>query len=182
MQIEQAKARDLDDILSLFDEVQRWLVGQGRPGQWGTTPISTIPAMYARFTSWVDAEEFFVARDQQTILGTIALTPHAPSYAEGACAYRPKPHLYIEALSVRREAKGQGIGHELLRWAEGQAVQTKVPWLRLDCWAGNEVLRAYYQNAGFAEVDPIYLDGWQGILFEKKVDRSQPPTALQSVQ
>lgn len=133
MHIEQAQIQDLNSILSLFDEVQRWLVEQGRPGQWGTTPISTSPAMHERFKAWIDAEELFVVREQCAIYGTIAISSHAPAYAEVVCAHRPHPQLYIEALTVRREAKGRGIGRELLRWAEGQAAQAKVPWLRLDC-------------------------------------------------
>ena len=73
---------------------------------------------------------------------------------------------YLEAFAVHREYAGQGIGSELLGWAEREA-ERRSPYLYLDCWAENRALRAYYRRAGFLEVDTLTLGEWRGVLFER---------------
>ena len=52
-------------------------------------------------------------------------------------------------LAFRRSVAGQGVAGWLLRWAAAYTRERGKRELRLDCWAGNERLKRYYQDAGF---------------------------------
>jgi ribosomal protein S18 acetylase RimI-like enzyme len=86
---------------------------------------------------------------------------------------QPDDALYLHGLVVRRAAAGQGLGHELLRYAAAIAAGQGKRFLRLDCWAGNEALRRFYTAAGFVErgvIEPrVSGEVWLCRLFEKAV-------------
>ena len=79
----------------------------------------------------------------------------------------PGPALYLEAFTTKRRHEGRSIGSTLLRWAERYAKAEGAAWLRLDCWAENEGLCAYYQRAGFLPCGQFQLGHWRGQFFEK---------------
>lgn len=166
--VETAGPEDLRKILVLFDGVQGWLVSRGLEGQWGTTPFSTSEAQRERFSKWIESGCFYVVRDSGEIVGTMVLSEQAPDYAQDGCAGRAAA-CYLEALAVHRNCAGRGVGSALLSWAEQEALARGLSVVRLDCWAGNPSLRAYYRRAGFAEVAVIELGTWEGVLFEKSL-------------
>ena len=155
-------------MLGLFDSVQAWLVARGFKEQWGDAPFSANETQRQRFTAWLAAGTFFVVRDERQIVGTLVFSLEPPSYARNACAGRA-PGGYLKAFAVRRDYAGQGVGRALLSWAEGEAVSRGLDILRLDGWAGNDVLRAYYRRAGFSEIARLALGDWRGIMFEKRL-------------
>jgi GNAT superfamily N-acetyltransferase len=76
--------------------------------------------------------------------------------ADGAAA------LYLAGIVVSRAARGQGLGHEIVRWSAAEARRRSQTLLRLDCHAGNRWLCRYYESQGFAlqgkvEQHPGYL-------------------------
>lgn len=164
--VENAGPEDLRKILMLFDGIQGRLVSRGLEGQWGTTPFSTSEAQRERFSGWVESGCFYVVVDGGEIVGTVVLSDQTPDYARDGCAGRAAA-CYLEALAVHRDYAGRGVGSALLSWAEQEALARGVRVVRLDCWAGNPSLRAYYRRAGFAEVAAIELGTWEGVLFEK---------------
>lgn len=158
----------MDEILYLFDSVQAWLVARGLKGQWGEVPLSSSPSQRERFASWLDAGDFYVVRDKVAIVATLVLTTQPPDYAKGACKGQPEGS-YLEAFAVDRAYAGQGMGSTLLAWAEAQTLRRGLNVLRLDCWAENKALRAYYRRSGFEETAALVLGAWEGVLFEKEL-------------
>ncbi len=166
LKVQTASLRDLEGVLELFDSVQAWLMARGLKEQWGNEPFSASEVQRQRFTAWLSAGHFFVVRDGERMIGTLVFSPEAPNYARGICDERAAGG-YLEALAVHRDYAGQGVGKVLLGWAEQAARNRGLDILRLDCWAENASLRAYYRRAGFSEVTQLKLGGWRGILFEK---------------
>lgn len=77
---------------------------------------------------------------------------------------------YIHRLAIKDGYKGQGIGEEMLGWADEQAVQNNRRFLRLDCDANNTSLCAYYQKQGFVKVGEKHQDkGHTSALFERHI-------------
>lgn len=171
--MEKATLTDLEEIVGLFDGVQAWLVKQGLSEQWGCAPFSESEAQRERFRSWLDAGELYVVREGRRIVGTLVFSATPPGYARAALAGR-KTDGYLEAFAVHRDYAGGGIGAALLAWAEQEARGRGLAYLRLDCWAENPALRAYYRRAGFREVGTLTLGAWRGTLFEKTLKLLPP--------
>jgi ribosomal protein S18 acetylase RimI-like enzyme len=86
--------------------------------------------------------------------------------------------LYVYNLAVRRTFSGQGLGRDLLAWAEQQVTSAGRRYLRLDCVPGNMFLRRYYEDAGFearGEVDAVY-PGLGGAMPLRRYEKQAVPT------
>lgn len=170
MMIVPASRGDVPAIYAIFDGAVAWLVAKGISGQWGAAPLSQMDADQSRFNRWIDAEIFYVAKLGDQVVGTIILNPAPPHYAAAEWLAMPRQALYIEAFATARAYEGQGIGGRMLAWAADQARAQGINWLRLDCWAGNPDLRAYYARQGFTECGSCKSgETWIGALFEKRL-------------
>jgi ribosomal protein S18 acetylase RimI-like enzyme len=151
---------DVQTIVALLDGAARWLEAQGifqwQPGVFG-----------ARVAEGVAQGECYVARRAGQTVGTFQLRASDPVI--WGAAGDDGTAIYVHSLAVADNAHGQGIGRFLLRHAERLAVQRGKSRLRLDCWAGNARLRAYYEAAGFAFVREASEVTWSCALFEKQV-------------
>jgi GNAT superfamily N-acetyltransferase len=166
MAIYRAEAADLLLVAAIFDDVMLWLTAIGMEGQWGSGPLpmdlEQLPQEWKRD---IEAGDQYLA----TLLGrpVAALKLHfdAPVDRWGQVA---DDAGYVSRLVVRPAVSGQGIGRRLLDWAGRQSKGRGKRFLRLDCWADNPRLCAYYEAAGFqprGEYD--YNESWRGRLFEK---------------
>jgi hypothetical protein len=64
---------------------------------------------------------------------------------------------------------GAGLGGRLLRWGERHASAAGKSYLRLDCVASNETLRAYYERAAYEYVGDVTVDEYVQSRYEKRV-------------
>ncbi|MEH7884269.1 GNAT family N-acetyltransferase [Bacillus sp. JJ1609] len=55
---------------------------------------------------------------------------------------------YLFQIAILPEYQGKGYGRAIIDWACGYALETNVS-LYLDCWAGNDKLKSFYQENGF---------------------------------
>lgn len=138
-------------------------------GQWGTTPFSALPGMQQRLSKWLEDGALFAGRVEGALVGVLAVSECIPEYAVSEWERRPAPACYLEAFTTKREYEGRGIGSALLKWAEQYALTRGVEQLRLDCWADNAALCAYYERQGFAPCGDFRVGNWRGHLFEKAV-------------
>lgn len=76
---------------------------------------------------------------------------------------------YVHRLTVSRSRKGQGIGKQLLDWAENYIRERGKSWLRLDCMADNPSLNRYYQSLGFSFRGRFNADEWSANLYERAI-------------
>ncbi|HLA64278.1 MAG TPA: GNAT family N-acetyltransferase [Rhodothermales bacterium] len=84
-------------------------------------------------------------------------------------------HLYLHRIS-RAPGAGGGLMAPILAWARAQAETRGLEGVRLDTWAENEPLAAYYEGLGFRHVGeqaippdaplPAHYHGIRVVLFE----------------
>ena len=147
--IRPATAADLPAIFRLYDEAVVWLNARGITDQWGTTPVSERPHLVEEVRE--SLSRGFVVVDDGSVAGFMELETGTPDYiasligpaasAEGA---------YVHSLVARKSPPASGAGAALLGHAETLARAANKSCLRLNCWAGNPRLIAYYESQGFA--------------------------------
>ncbi len=150
LRVALATPADLDAVIDLLEEAAEWLASKGID-QW---PIGSFRRSAAFVASALDRGEVYVGYLGKDLIGTLRLAPDDTDVwpeAKGDA-------LYVHSLTVRRSFAGRGLGRQLLQWAEDKALATGVEWLRLDCVAGNPVLRQYYEDAGFAAADEVEVE------------------------
>ena len=160
---------DVPAVLELLDGATRWLVGQGRTGQWGTEPHSTDPRRIAQAEGWASSGGLYLAVLGDQPVGALAVgtaTPYVPPAVE--------PELYVNLLVTDRSRKGQRIGGRLLAYAEQIARDRGVDLLRVDCYGGDDrALVRYYEHQGFTATEGFVVDlpgrQWPGQLLERRL-------------
>jgi GNAT superfamily N-acetyltransferase len=163
---------DVPAVLKLLDEAARRLVARGRPGQWGTEPLSAEPRRHARISGWARAGGLHLARLAGRPVGALVLGD-APGHLPAAT----EPELYVNWLVTDPAYAGRRVGGRLLDRARSLARERGVALLRVDCYAGDDqALVRYYEREGFRRVTAFTIeraDGpWPGQLLE---DRLSPP-------
>jgi GNAT superfamily N-acetyltransferase len=170
-QIRPASWSDAAHILSVSDDATVWLVDHGLSGQWGGDPPSSESAFVSRVSSWIRDGQAVVAIDAQgDVHGCAVSGCFPPPYLDPTLAQRVvEDAYYVHTVASRMRPASRGVGRSLLQWAEGRARTLGVTYLRLDCWADNAHLRAYYEKLGFEECDAYVDEGWHGIVLQMRV-------------
>jgi len=70
---------------------------------------------------------------------------------------------YVNAVAAFPEARGHGLGSELMRWAERRAADLGLRGVSLIVSDANHGARRLYERLGYAETAsrPMVKDGWQ---------------------
>lgn len=68
-----------------------------------------------------------------------------------------KEAMYLHRMAIQNRYRGKSIAGEMIAWAIAEARQQKRQYLRLDTWAINEALTAYYQRLGFILIEKRQL-------------------------
>jgi GNAT superfamily N-acetyltransferase len=160
-QLEDSEVRvaglaDLETVRALLEEASAWLRSRGIeqwPRSWGDEWI--VPALGA-------GETWLVERDGRAIA-----TVTVQWSDEATWGARPPDAGYVHRLAVRRGHPG--LGRQLLEWAAAHAVSRRRSLLRLDCWSGNERLRAYYEAAGFTYCGDASESTWTVSRYERRL-------------
>ena len=170
-QIRPAVSGDAEKILNVSDEATAWLVEHGMSEQWGAESPSSEPVFVARVSSWISDGEAVVAIGTSGEVHGYAVTgAFPPPYMDPIVAERAvEDAYYVYTVATRMRPESRGAGRSLLMWALEQARALGVTYLRLDCWAENALLRAYYQNLGFEECETYVDEGWSGAVMQLRV-------------
>jgi L-amino acid N-acyltransferase YncA len=170
-QIRPAVAAEAADILAISDQASAWLVAHGLSDQWGAEPPSSEPSFVARVSDWIRDGEVVVAVDANGFVHGYAVTgSFPPPYFDRTVAQRAVEDAYYAYTVVSRmRPESRGVGACLIAWAADRARAFGVSFLRLDCWADNAELRAYYGKLGFVECDAYVDEGWRGVVLQMRV-------------
>jgi ribosomal protein S18 acetylase RimI-like enzyme len=93
----------------------------------------------------LEGAEVFVAEIEGYPAGFVALEP-----AEDA--------VLIEQLFVSPEHEAEGVGHQLLDWAEGYAISVRARLMRVSVEPDNRRARDFYRRSGFVPVQDDLLE------------------------
>ena len=80
---------------------------------------------------------------------------------------KPPDAGYVHKFAVRPAYAGQGVGGEMLSWAEARARSMGKRFLRLNCIAADGKIRDYYEKAGFVRVRDVMGPKALATLYEK---------------
>jgi ribosomal protein S18 acetylase RimI-like enzyme len=93
----------------------------------------------------LESETVFVAEIDDVPAGYVALGP-----ADDV--------VRIDQLLVSPGHEGEGVGHQLVEWAEGYAISRRARALRIVVEEDNAVALDFYRRAGFVAVEPGELE------------------------
>ncbi len=159
MQVEQAQMDDVANIVKLFEAAAVWLEEQGVK-QW---PRQVSPRFRLFLQKKVEGGEVFVVRGiDGRLLAHIRFDYEAGSVWHN----NPIDTAYVRGLVIANEMRGQGLGANLLAWAQGHARKRDCDRLRLDCLAANGRLRQYYSDCGFTYLGEGRHSRYVAALFE----------------
>jgi GNAT superfamily N-acetyltransferase len=159
--VEIGDPTDFPAFIGLLEEAGQWLMDKDI-AQW---PPGSIAPQRALLEAFVRQGALLVARSNGLLVGGCVVTRQ--SYA--AWDEHPGAAIYLHKLVTARRAAGVGLGAALLAEAEAFARRLGFERLRLDCWTGNAVLSAYYQERGFVECGIAPEGGTSVRLFEKRL-------------
>jgi GNAT superfamily N-acetyltransferase len=156
VEIRPARREEVDVVLDLLAEAAAWLGARG---------VEQWPDRFER--DWVmpaiERGETWLAEGDGEVVGSLVVQWKDPIFWPGY----PADAGYLHRLAVRLH--GEGIGAQLLRWAEQHAAYAGKTFLRLDCVASNELLRAYYERAGYERVADVTVGPYTEARYEKRV-------------
>lgn len=143
--ISQATADDVQDLIGLRRESERWLAARG------------IDQWTARWMDVADEKARRATRQKRAWIvkstsGKTAATVTLGGPDEDLWHPSDGPGLYLYKLIVARAYAGNGIGALVINWACSRAAEWGYPWLRLDAWPSNPKLLDYYRTQGFEDV------------------------------
>ncbi|MBB6052008.1 GNAT family N-acetyltransferase [Armatimonas rosea] len=150
MTVARATSAELPALAALYDDTVRWLSERG-VSQWqvGEHSVERL-AQTDAYVAW---------EDKRAVGGFLFVPPDPVLWPDtDTVAAR-----YLAGLVLARSHAGQG--QALLTEA---ACHAATPRLRLDCWDGNEALKAFYTRAGFTDCGTVPEQTWVVRRFEKE--------------
>jgi ribosomal protein S18 acetylase RimI-like enzyme len=139
VEVVPAQLADLEEVADILEEARQWLISRGITDQW------RHPAPPESIAWSIENHTTYLAYREGKAIATFTLQ----ASDEATWGAVQEEALYLHGLAVRRAFAGQQIGERLLQLAAEISRAAGKPYLRLDCWAGNEVLSRYYERAGF---------------------------------
>jgi GNAT superfamily N-acetyltransferase len=138
--VRRAETADLASVVAVLNAATLKLLGLGVQ-QW-TYPWDAPPVREA-----IERREWYlVVHDEQSV-ATFRM-----SRIDGLSSLSVEPNsLYLSQLAVHPRYQGQGVGAQILGFAQACSQRCGVA-LYVDCWAGNAKLRAFYAAHGFEGV------------------------------
>ena len=148
-----------------MDGAVRWLVGQGRTGQWGDQPWSASEAKVERMRGMITGpgNELLVLEQDGAVVAALVRGPVAHDYVPAAT----EPEDYV--LLLVADPAVRGVGRRLLDESWDRARAEGLRRQRVDCYGGDDgKLVRFYESAGFTKIAPFEVRGWPGQLLERR--------------
>lgn len=73
------------------------------------------------------------------------------------------PSIYIHRIVTNPAFRGYGFVNIIIDWAKAYAKNNAIQYIRMDTWADNEKLLAYYTGCGFVHLGSIKIEPNSGL-------------------
>lgn len=140
IEIRQALAADADTVSAILVEAADWLTEREMP-LWRANEL--LPS---RIADDVGEGLFFLGERLGEVAGTMKFQLSDPEFWPDVPQHES---AFIHRLAVRRQFAGGIVSSALLSWALQRAAALGRGYLRLDCDASRDRLRAVYERFGF---------------------------------
>jgi ribosomal protein S18 acetylase RimI-like enzyme len=146
MRVELATSADLEAVRAVYVE------GRARQREQGSTvwPEFSDDAILGE----IAAQQLFRMMDGDALAGVFSI-----AYEDGAIwgGRERGAHIYLHRIVRASGYRGQGLVDVVLDWAHAHCRALGRAGLRMDTWANNTSLIAYYQRLGFELVESIRI-------------------------
>lgn len=164
MKLVPALIGDLPEVFALLESAAQWLLSKGIQ-QWQTP----LPASFINFMQdETSAGHVYLARagQDEPALATFRIAHQdLPRWGDNG---RDKA-LYVYSLAIRNDLHNTGFGAQVISAVHEMAIQQKIDWLRLDCWAHNQRLQTHYKSLGFSHAGNVDDAGFPLTLFQVSI-------------
>jgi predicted N-acetyltransferase YhbS len=144
--ISVATVEDAPALVALRTAVAKDMTRQFGEGDWSAAPSEALVVKQLR------ASRVLVARRESQVLGTVRLTT-AQQWAFDTSAFSPaRTAVYVLGLAVAPDARGQGIGSDLMEAAKASASTWPADAVWLDAYDDRAGAGPFYVRCGFREV------------------------------
>jgi GNAT superfamily N-acetyltransferase len=176
MEVRCAEAGDIGAIVDVVRRAQDALTATGSLQRLALPSPDAVAAHIA-------AHAAYVLADGGTVLGSVfveAVTVRRmPMLARWGLDDSAYPLRYLHTLVIEPTMQGRGLGHVLLNGVKAAVAAQGPAVIVLDCWAGNDTLRAFYARDGFHLHGIVAEADYEIAVF---VWRSPPPRASSPAQ
>ena len=156
-EIRPATAADIEAVASILQEAASWQEAQGAP-LWNAVDL-TPDALQGE----VSAGLYWIALSGDEAVGCLRYQLEDPLFWPDAAFGEA---AYVHRLAVRRSHAGGALSSALLDWAKAHARERGHDFLRLDCDAGREKLREFYEQHGFTLAGEREVGSHSVVLYE----------------
>ena len=156
---------DLPNVVALMDGAVRWLVSQGRTGQWGDQPWSASEPRVERLRGMITGpgNELLLLEQGDAAVAALVRGPVAHDYVPAA----DEPEDFV--LLLVADPAVRGAGRRLLDESWLRARAAGLTRQRVDCYGGDDgKLVRFYESAGFTRTEPFEVNGWPGRVLERR--------------
>jgi len=161
MHIEQALPTEAATVAAVLNEAAQWLATGGRP-LW-----SAADTAIERIQRDTDAGRYFIARENDDVAGVVRIDMEDPFFWP---EIEPGSSAFVHKLGIRRSWSGKGVSTTLLNFARERTRSLGRPYLRLDCVADRQALRALYEGFGFVLHSVIQKGNGSFARYELRID------------
>lgn len=143
-QVRRAAPDEARWIVDLSARVQAALTASGSLQQIGPLPLESVQTS-------VQAGNAYLLEVAGKPVGSVMVDPlpdDSPHNEIWKLDALPRPLWFLHKLMLDPEEQGKGLGLDFLNGVK-QLLTPASGSIVLDCWAGNDNLRAFYQRAGF---------------------------------
>jgi ribosomal protein S18 acetylase RimI-like enzyme len=145
IRVTRAQPGDLSQVIAILEEAATWLLARG-VRQWEVPVPDSFRDLLAR---QVESGDVMLAWLPEA--GPPIATMRFEWTESEAWLDSPADAGYVYSIGVRPAYTGRRIGEAMVAWAEHHVASRRKPRIRLDCWAGNERLRRYYEALGYVD-------------------------------
>lgn len=165
---EKARVTDAAELAALHTLAAEDLTRRLGSGPWSR--IRTKKSMRDRIEYALSDEkgrELTVLRSD-VIVGTILLSNRRVNFWQNNLWSCPRePALAVFDLAIHPHFQRMGNGRALMRYAERQALDRSLTWVRLDAYASNPISNHFYQALGYEQRGVMPINDTSLMLYEK---------------
>lgn len=173
--ISKAGTEDAQAIVDLSSEVQIALTASGSLQQIGPLDLQDVQKAIA-------AGHCYAIKNDAGLVGCAFAKPMTPlviaeEYGDQSLniSHHVNPWLYMHSIMLRPGLSGHGLGRVLV---DGVVRCIELKHTRgtifLDCWAGNDKLKAFYKRVAFDFVQNVPQRDYEVALFCRKLESRHP--------
>ncbi len=171
VRIARAEPTDLTAILATFDDAVAWLGAESIASQTTTLSAAEVPTVVERLRLYIENELFLLAEYEGKLVGALAMSAVPPAYCwKDAVA---GDAVYVHPFATESAIEGVEVDALLIDFAWRYALDQGNTLLRLDCFTESTHDVSYYIPSyirdGFETRGEFQIEGWQGIMFEKRL-------------